>query len=80
MQLSPDVGLQSTKTLHTKPAPGLQPALQPLPSPFVAVITGASRGIGADTAKAFAQAGATGIILTVRMAASLEGSIGHAGT
>lgn len=35
-------------------------------------MTGASRGIGAATAKAFAQAGATGLILTARTVKALE--------
>ncbi|KAI9155197.1 Short chain dehydrogenase citE [Paramyrothecium foliicola] len=43
-----------------------------LPSPFVAVITGASRGIGKATAESFAKAGATGLILTSRTVASLD--------
>lgn len=45
---------------------------QQLPSPFVVCITGASRGVGAETAKAFAQAGATGLILTARTVAALD--------
>ncbi|GIZ46158.1 hypothetical protein CKM354_000929700 [Cercospora kikuchii] len=48
------------------------PAGHKLPKPFVAVITGASRGIGAGIAKAFASAGATGLLLTARKAKDLE--------
>ncbi|CAK3817297.1 Hypothetical predicted protein [Lecanosticta acicola] len=50
----------------------IDPTKASLPTPFTAVITGASRGIGAATAKVFAQAGATGLILTARKAADIE--------
>jgi len=50
----------------------LDPGQQSLPSPFVVVITGASRGIGKAIAKAFAQAGATGLILTARTVEALQ--------
>lgn len=53
-----------TTKLHSTPPPSLSPSTQKLPSPFVIAIIGASRNIGAATAKAFAQAGATGLILT----------------
>ena len=65
-------GFNFSPTLHHKPSPALHPTLQSLPSPFVVCITGASRGIGAATAKAFAQAGATGLVLTARTADALE--------
>jgi len=65
-------GFNFTPTLHHKPSPALDPTLQSLPTPFVVCVTGASRGIGAATAKAFAQAGATGLILTARTADALE--------
>lgn len=50
----------------------IDPAKLALPTPFTAVITGASRGIGAATAKVFAKAGATGLILTARKASAIE--------
>ena len=50
----------------------LDPSKQSLPSPFVVVVTGASRGIGKATAIAFAQAGATGVILTARTVEALQ--------
>lgn len=53
-----------TSKLHSTPPSSLSPSTQKLPSPFVVAIIGASRNIGASTAKAFAQAGATGLILT----------------
>jgi NAD(P)-dependent dehydrogenase (short-subunit alcohol dehydrogenase family) len=62
--LPPWVGLTFTSKVHSQPSESLLPASQKLPSPFVVAITGASRNIGAATAKAFAQAGATGLILT----------------
>ena len=63
---SPTYGVNFVPTLHHAPAPGFEPTSQRLPGPFVAVITGASRGIGRATAEAFAKAGATGLILTAR--------------
>lgn len=68
----PWTGFNFTKTTHYKPSAALDPKLQTLPTPFVVCVTGASRGIGAATAKAFAQAGATGMILTARTADALE--------
>jgi NAD(P)-dependent dehydrogenase (short-subunit alcohol dehydrogenase family) len=65
-------GFNFVSTLHSQPTPSLHPSNQSLPSPFVACITGASRGIGAETAKAFAQAGATGLILTAREEGRLQ--------
>ena len=58
--------------LHRDVPASLDPSQQSLPSPFVVVITGASRGIGKATAKAFAQAGATGLILTARTVEALQ--------
>lgn len=58
----PWTGLNFTSRLHSSPTESLTQLR--LPSPFVVVITGASRNIGAATAKAFAKAGATGLILT----------------
>ena len=65
-------GFTFTKTTRSKPIAELQPSAQNLPSPFVAVVTGASRGIGAATAKSLAQAGATGLIITARTRATLD--------
>ncbi|TVY81599.1 Short chain dehydrogenase citE [Lachnellula suecica] len=60
----PWTGMTFTSKLHSTPPPSLMPSNQSLPVPFVVAIIGASRNIGAATAKAFVQAGATGIILT----------------
>ncbi|KAM0797508.1 hypothetical protein BDR22DRAFT_862564 [Usnea florida] len=58
--------------LHRDVPASLDPSKQSLPSPFVVVVTGASRGIGKATAIAFAQAGATAIILTARTVEALQ--------
>lgn len=65
-------GVDFTPTIHHDVPPSLSPAIQVLPSPFVVCITGASRGIGAATAVAFAQAGCSGLILTARHIEGLE--------
>ena len=68
----PWTGHNFVKTLHHKVPEDLKPTLSSLVPPFVVCITGASRGIGAATAKAFAEAGATGLILTARTEAALQ--------
>ncbi|KXT15339.1 hypothetical protein AC579_10428 [Pseudocercospora musae] len=65
-------GVNFTPTVHHDVPPSLSPANQVLPSPFVVCITGASRGIGAAAAVAFAQAGASGLILTARHIEGLQ--------
>ncbi|EME86816.1 uncharacterized protein MYCFIDRAFT_29878 [Pseudocercospora fijiensis CIRAD86] len=56
---------------HSVP-PSLDPSKNLLPQPFTAIVTGASRGIGAATAKCLARAGATGLIITARKLESLS--------
>lgn len=68
----PHFGTEFAGPLHSQVPSNLEPDAHPLPSPFVALITGASRGIGAATAQAFAKAGATGLVLTARTAEALE--------
>ena len=58
----PWTGATFTQTLHSTPPESL--TRLKLPSPFVVVVTGGSRNIGAATAKAFARAGVTGLVLT----------------
>ena len=68
--LPPWAGSTFVSKLHQDVPASLQN--QNLPSPFVAVVTGASRGIGKATAKALAEAGATGLILTARTVEALQ--------
>lgn len=65
-------GITFTSTQHSDVPANLTPSQQSLPTPFVACITGASRGIGAAFAIAFAQAGATGLVITARKVESLD--------
>ncbi|KAF2417529.1 NAD(P)-binding protein, partial [Tothia fuscella] len=53
----------------------LDPSTIKLHSPFVAVIIGASRGIGRSTALAYAKAGASSIILTGRTEGTLAAAV-----
>src|SRR3569833_1016397 len=68
----PVSGFFFSSSLFFSVPPGLDVCLVYLQSPFVAVITGASRGIGKAAAQVFARAGATGLILTARNPAPLE--------
>jgi len=71
-QFPPYFGVRFVQPVHQDVPAALEPASQTLPQPFVACITGASRGIGRATAEAFAKAGATGLVLTARKAIDLE--------
>ena len=75
MAFPPWTGYNFTSTIHHKVPEHLRPSSQSLKDPFVVCITGASRGIGAATAKAFAEAGATGLILTARTEPALHETV-----
>jgi NAD(P)-dependent dehydrogenase (short-subunit alcohol dehydrogenase family) len=65
-------GLNFTKTYRTK-AEGLTDPLNiKLPKPFVVLITGAGKGLGFNITLAYAQAGASGIIICSRTESDLE--------
>ncbi|RII10817.1 hypothetical protein CUC08_Gglean006817 [Alternaria sp. MG1] len=61
-----------TKTIHSKPTAVLDPASNKLPKPLNVLIVGASRGIGAGIAHAYAQAGAASLLLAARSTSSQE--------
>ncbi|CAI9627481.1 hypothetical protein GT037_009258 [Alternaria burnsii] len=61
-----------TKTTHSKPTAVLDPASNKLPKPLNVLIVGASRGIGAGIAHAYAQAGAASLLLAARSSSSQE--------
>jgi NAD(P)-dependent dehydrogenase (short-subunit alcohol dehydrogenase family) len=63
-------GLQTFVEKQTTTGPDA--SLVKLPTPFVVVVVGASRGIGAGVAESYAKAGATGIILAARRKSGLE--------
>ncbi|KAI0076875.1 putative short-chain dehydrogenases/reductase [Panus rudis PR-1116 ss-1] len=55
-----------TPIIHQKPSPVIDPASNRLPTPFHVCIIGASRGIGAGIATAYAKAGASVLVLAAR--------------
>ncbi|KAK8235051.1 putative short-chain dehydrogenases/reductase [Phyllosticta capitalensis] len=64
---APPVSLRNfTPTLHSEPSSQLLPANNPLPHAFSVVVIGASRGVGAGIAAAYAKAGATLLFLAAR--------------
>lgn len=61
-----------TKTTHSKPTPAIDALNNKFKAPINVCIIGASRGIGAHIAYAYAQAGATNLILAARASSSLQ--------
>lgn len=59
-------------TLHTTPYPAIDPSHVKLPSPFVVCIIGGRGAAGGGIARAYAQAGASGLILAARTRSGLE--------
>ncbi|KAM0717773.1 hypothetical protein Q7P37_006105 [Cladosporium fusiforme] len=57
---------------HSKIYPAIDPSSLILPKPFIVCIVGASRGIGAGIADAYAKASATGLVLASRRLSGLE--------
>ncbi|KAJ5661815.1 uncharacterized protein N7477_009431 [Penicillium maclennaniae] len=58
--------------LHTTPYPDIDPSSVKLPSPFVVCIIGGRGAAGGGLARAYAQAGASGLILAARTRSGLE--------
>lgn len=65
-------GVQFAAPLHHKPEGPLDFSNVKLPNPFVVLIAGGSKGIGLGTARAFATAGASDIIIIARSQRDLE--------
>jgi NAD(P)-dependent dehydrogenase (short-subunit alcohol dehydrogenase family) len=61
-----------TKTIHSKPTAALDPASNTLPKPLNVLVIGASRGIGAGIANAYAQAGVASLLLAARSSSARE--------
>ncbi|EDU40399.1 conserved hypothetical protein [Pyrenophora tritici-repentis Pt-1C-BFP] len=72
--LPKDVTLASgfTSTKHSKPSQALDPRHNTLPNALNVLVIGASRGIGAGIACAYAQAGAASLILAARPSSAEE--------
>lgn len=60
------------KTSHSKANSSLDPSTNKLSSPLTVLVIGASRGIGAGIAYAYASAGAANLILSARASSSQE--------
>jgi NAD(P)-dependent dehydrogenase (short-subunit alcohol dehydrogenase family) len=67
-QIPKDTTLASnfTNTQHTKASPTIDPQSSTLPTPLNVLIIGASQGIGASIAHAYASAGTTTLLLSAR--------------
>jgi NAD(P)-dependent dehydrogenase (short-subunit alcohol dehydrogenase family) len=73
MAFPPSFGFGVTPTLHHAAEGFTLPSRNPVPEkPFVVVITGAGKGIGFHTALAYAQAGATGLVVSSRTQSDLD--------
>lgn len=66
---------QITPTLHQTVNSTTDPSTTTLPSPFAVCIFGASRGIGAHIAYAYAKAGASSLVLVGRDSSALEAAV-----
>ncbi|KAL8759478.1 MAG: hypothetical protein Q9184_003603 [Pyrenodesmia sp. 2 TL-2023] len=66
---------QITPTLHKTVNTTTDPSTVTLPSPFAVCIAGASRGIGAHIAYAYAKAGASSLVLVGRDKVALEAAV-----
>lgn len=64
--------LTFTETQHTEVTPAIDPSEVSLPAGFTVCILGASRGIGASIAYAYARAGASKLVLAARSVGGLE--------
>lgn len=67
-------GLTLTPTIHHRVPSNINPSLpkNALPTPFVAVITGAGKGLGYHISLAYASAGASGISISSRTSSDLD--------
>lgn len=70
--MPPHLGMAFTPTTYQDAPPKMDASKVKLPSPCAVLITGAGRGLGEAYAIAFAQAGASDIILTSRTAPELK--------
>jgi len=72
-QIGDSEGLATfVQTSHADVYPAIDPTTTKLPQPSVVCVVGASRGIGAGIAKAYAKASATGLVLASRRISGLE--------
>jgi NAD(P)-dependent dehydrogenase (short-subunit alcohol dehydrogenase family) len=65
-------GINFTSTIHAQIPENLSPGKNKLPQPFVAVVTGAGKGLGYHISLAYARAGATALSISSRTASDLD--------
>ncbi|KAG9199096.1 hypothetical protein G6514_009014 [Epicoccum nigrum] len=65
-------GLTLTPTFHSQIPANLDPSTVTLPQPFIAVITGAGKGLGYKIALAYARAGCSGLAISSRTQEDLD--------
>jgi NAD(P)-dependent dehydrogenase (short-subunit alcohol dehydrogenase family) len=68
----PSFGFQVVPTLHNKPEGPTLPSNNKVSKPYVVLVTGAGKGIGSHIALSYAQAGASGIIISSRTQSDLD--------
>jgi len=72
IELPAHFGINFTPTYHTHAEGPTDPANIKLPNPFVVLITGAGKGLGWHITLAYAQAGASGLIISSRTKSDLD--------
>ncbi|KAF2006348.1 NAD(P)-binding protein [Amniculicola lignicola CBS 123094] len=70
--MPPHFAIAYTPTYHSTIPANIDPSTVKLPSPFIAVVTGAGKGLGYHISLAFAKAGASGICISSRTQADLD--------
>jgi hypothetical protein len=71
-QLPAHYGVNFTSTTHERPASVINPSDVTLPDGYTVLVTNAGKGIGAQTARSYAQARTSNLIITTRTGSDLD--------